>query len=209
MPLENLRDLYIHQIKDLYSAEKQITKALPKMMKAASSPELRSAFEDHLEVTQEQVARLEQILEALGENLRAPKCKGMEGLLEEGSELMEEDADESVMDAGLIVGAQKVEHYEIAGYGSARTFAELLGETQAVRLLDKTLKEEEETDRLLTELAMSINAQAEEGSETADDDDDEEAEGAMSSGARGRTGSRSGSGSGGGGSKSGGRSSKK
>jgi ferritin-like metal-binding protein YciE len=169
MPMNDLRDLYVHQLRDLYNAEKQLTKALPRMAKAASHEELRSAFEEHLEVTREQMSRLEQIFEALGERASGPKCKGMEGLIEENKEMLEEDAAPAVLDAGLIVGAQKVEHYEIAGYGSARTFAQMLGETQAVRLLERTLKEEEETDRRLTEIAMQINEEA----ETEEQEDDE------------------------------------
>jgi ferritin-like metal-binding protein YciE len=115
MALNELRDLYVHELRDLYNAEKQITKALPKMIKAANHDELRSAFEEHLEVTREQMSRLEQIFEAMGERSAGPKCKGMEGLIEENKEMMEEDASPSVCDAALIVGAQKVEHYEIAG----------------------------------------------------------------------------------------------
>ena len=163
--LNDLRDLFVHELRDLYSAEKQITKALPKMIKAASNEDLRAAFEEHLEVTREQVSRLEQIFEGLGERPKGHKCKGMEGLIQENSEMLEEDADPDVCDAALIVGAQKVEHYEMAGYGSVRTFAEMLGETQAMRLLERTLREEEETDRRLTEIAKGINVEAEEEQE--------------------------------------------
>jgi ferritin-like metal-binding protein YciE len=190
MALNELRDLYVHELRDLYSAEKQITKALPKMIKAANHDELRSAFEEHLEVTREQMTRLEQIFEAMGERSTGPKCKGMEGLIEENKEILEEDAEPSVCDAALIVGAQKVEHYEIAGYGSVRTFAEMLGETQAMRLLERTLQEEEETDRKLTEIAKLINEEAEAGGQ--DEEEDEEVNVDMP--ARGRSsGSRSGS----------------
>ena len=162
MKLKTLRDLYIHELKDLYSAEKQLTKALPKMAKAASNEELVSGFEEHLQQTEQQIERLEQILEALGQNTRGDKCKGMEGLLEEGAKAMSEDASDEVRDAAIIVAAQKVEHYEIAGYGSVRTFAELLGEDDAARLLQETLDEEIATDEKLTELAEnSINAEAE------------------------------------------------
>ena len=189
MPMTSLRDLYIHQLKDLYSAEKQLTKALPKMVKAAGSDDLRQAFEEHLEVTRQQMERLEQILEELGQKLSAPKCKGMEGIIEENQELLKEDAEEAVLDAGLIAGAQKVEHYEIAGYGTARTYAEMLGEANAARLLEQTLQEEEETDRLLTELAMNINVEAERG----EDIDDERESGRRASGAGGgRSSGRSG-----------------
>ncbi len=166
MKLKTLRDLYIHELKDLYSAEKQLTKALPKMAKAASNEELKTSFEEHLEQTGQQIERLEQILEGLGESTKCDKCKGMEGLLEEGSKAMTEDAAEEVRDAAIIVAAQKVEHYEIAGYGSVRTFAEMLGEDEAARLLQQTLDEEIETDEKLTELAEnSINTEA----ETADE----------------------------------------
>lgn len=161
MEMEDLKDLYIEELKDLYSAENQIIKALPKMIKAASSEELKAGFEEHLEQTKNQVARLEKIFENLDASPKGKKCKGMEGLLEEGKELMEEDAEADVLDAGLIAAAQHVEHYEIAGYGCVRTYAELLGDKQAVKLLQQTLDEEKETDMKLTELARSINVEAE------------------------------------------------
>ena len=141
MELETLKDLYIHELKDLYSAEKQLTKALPKMAKAASDEQLADGFQKHLEQTEEHVNRLEQILESHDETTRGPRCKGMEGLIEEGKEIIEEDADEEVRDAGLISAAQHVEHYEIAGYGCARTYAELLGDTKGAQLLRTTLEE--------------------------------------------------------------------
>jgi ferritin-like metal-binding protein YciE len=161
MEMEDLRDLYIEELKDLYSAENQIIKALPKMIKAASSEELKAGFEEHLEQTKNQVTRLEKIFEGLDTSPKGKKCKGMEGLLEEGKELMEEDAEADVLDAGLIAAAQHVEHYEIAGYGCVRTYAELLGDKQAVKLLQQTLDEEKETDMKLSELARSINVEAE------------------------------------------------
>jgi len=204
MAMNELRDLYVHELRDLYNAEKQITKALPKMIKAANHEELRSAFEEHLEVTREQMSRLEQIFDAMGERSTGPKCKGMEGLIEENKELLEEDAEPSVCDAGLIVGAQKVEHYEIAGYGSVCTFAEMLGETQAARLLRRTLQEEEETDRKLTELAKMINEEADqEGGSEEDEDEDVNIDmparsrtaSASKSSSRSRSGSRPGAGS--------------
>lgn len=161
MELENLQDLYIHELKDLLSAEKQITKALPKMAKAATNDQLVSAFREHLDQTQEHVRRLERILESHDESLRGPKCKGMEGVIEEGAEMIEEDAEDDVRDAGLIAAAQRVEHYEMAGYGCARTYAELLGDSKGAELLQKTLGEEEETDKKLTRLAKStINVAA-------------------------------------------------
>lgn len=162
MSLKSLEDLFIHELKDLYSAEKQLIRALPKMAKAASSEKLRDGFEEHLAQTEEHVARLEQIFEKLlGKTPRAPKCAAMEGLIEEGKKMIEEDAEASVKDAGLIACAQRVEHYEIAGYGVSRTFANLLGHEDAAELLQSTLDEEKETDARLTELAESeINVEA-------------------------------------------------
>jgi len=168
-----LRELYIDELRDLYSAENQLVKALPKLAKASSSDELREGFTEHLEQTKGHVQRLEQIFEALGESPKGKKCAGMEGLVEEGSEVMkEEDFEGSVMDAALIGAAQRVEHYEIAAYGTARAFAETLGETEHVSLLDETLQEEKETDEKLTELASLINQQA----HSADQDMEEEQE---------------------------------
>jgi ferritin-like metal-binding protein YciE len=166
MPLNTLEDLYKEELKDLYHAEKQIVKALPKMAKKASAPELRSAFEEHLQVTQGHVQRLEQIFEELGMAARGKPCRGMEGLIEEGKELMQEDAEPEVMDAGLISAAQRVEHYEMAAYGSVRTYAETLGYEEAANLLQQTLDEEGEADKKLTQLAESmINIEAAEGDE--------------------------------------------
>ena len=161
MDMESLRDLYIEELKDLYSAENQIIKALPKMIKAASSPDLKAGFAKHLEQTRGQVERLEKIFKQLDESPKGKKCKGMEGLLEEGKELMEEDAEPEVLDAGLIAAAQHVEHYEIAGYGCVRTYAELLGDKAAAKLLQQTLDEEKDTDQKLTMIAKSINVEAE------------------------------------------------
>lgn len=161
MELDSLKELFVEQLQDLYSAETQILKALPKMIKTASAPELKAGFEEHRKQTEQQVKRLEQIFEGLDEDATGKKCKGMEGLLKEGEELMGEDADPDVMDAGLISAAQHVEHYEIAGYGTVRTYAELLGNNEAVQLLQKTLDEEKETDVKLTKLASRINVKAE------------------------------------------------
>ncbi len=164
MELNSLQDLFIEDLKDLYNAETQLIKALPKMAKAASSPDLRNAFQTHLKETEGHVQRLEQIFQELDESPKGKKCKAMEGLIEEGKELMEEDAEPEVMDAGLIGAAQKVEHYEIAGYGTVRTYAEMLGNDQAARLLQQTLDEEGMTDKKLNELAMQcINIAAQEG----------------------------------------------
>ncbi len=155
MKLETLQDLYIHELKDLYSAEKQIIKALPKMVKAASHPKLKEGFQKHLEETKEQAVRLEKLLAANEETTRGPKCKGMEGVLKEGAEMIEEEADEEVRDAGLIAAAQRVEHYEMAGYGCARTYAEILGDKEGAKVLQQTLSEESATDAALTKLAKS------------------------------------------------------
>ena len=151
-----LEELLVDELKDIYSAENQMIKALPRMAKAASSPELKRAFERHLEETRRQVERLDQIGQALEIKLTGKKCKGMEGLIEEGKELMEEDFDDNAIDAGLIGAAQKAEHYEIAAYGTARTHAEMLGYTKAAKLLQQTLDEEGATDKKLTQLAESI-----------------------------------------------------
>ncbi len=161
MKMESLEELFVEKLRDLYSAENQIIKALPKMVKAASSKELRNGFEEHLEQTRQHVERLDQIFEELDENPKGKKCTGMEGLLKEGKELMEEDIDPEVLDAGLIAAAQHVEHYEIAGYGCVRTYAELLGFSNATKLLQQTLDEEKQTDAKLTSLAEEINVQAE------------------------------------------------
>ena len=167
MKLHSLRDLYVDVLKDIYNAENQLVKALPKMSKAASSPELKRAFDDHLEETKNQVSRLEKIFEKIGGSAKGKRCKGMEGLVEEGAELFEIDGDLTVIDAALIVAAQKVEHYEIAAYGSARTYAEMLGENEAAELLQETLDEEGATDHKLTELAERIvNPQAVEAKES-------------------------------------------
>jgi ferritin-like metal-binding protein YciE len=156
----SLRDLYVEELRDLYSAEHQIIKALPKIAKRASAEELRSAFEDHLEQTKGQVERLEKVFDSLDEKPKGKKCVGMEGLLEEGAEIMEQDFEDGVMDAALISAAQRVEHYEIAAYGTACAFAEQLGESQQASLLRETLQEEKETDHKLTELSSDINSVA-------------------------------------------------
>jgi len=171
MELQSLRDLYIDELKDLYSAEKQLVKALPKMAKNATNPDLKKAFTDHLEQTEEHVSRLEQIFESLEASPRGKKCVGMEGLIEEAKEMLEEDAEEDVLDAGLISKAQHVEHYEMAGYGTVRRFAQILGETEHVELLEQTLNEEKEADQLLTQLAdSSINVEAAAGEEESDEE---------------------------------------
>jgi ferritin-like metal-binding protein YciE len=172
MPNEGLNELYIDELKDLYSAENQLLKALPKMAKAASSEELRQGFEEHLEQTRGHVQRLEQIFQSLDESPKGKKCSGMEGLVKEGSEVMGEDFEGSVMDAALIGAAQRVEHYEIAAYGTVSEFAKLLGQEEHVSLLEETLQEEKDTDEKLTSLAQEINAQANEGMEEEEQEQD-------------------------------------
>jgi len=161
MEMNDLQDLLVENLKDLYSAETQILKALPKVAKKVENDQLRDALQMHLRETENQVKRLDQVLSRMGEKGSGKKCHGMEGLLEEAKELMGEDAEPEVMDAGLIVDCQKVEHYEIAGYGSAVTFAKLLGDEESARLLAQSLDEEERADKKLTEIAEStINLQA-------------------------------------------------
>ena len=169
--LRTLDDLLVHELQDIYNAEGQIVKALPKMIKAANHPELKAAFEEHLEQTKGQIERLEQAFKLLGMPAKGKKCDGMAGLIEEGKKMMEEDANPAVMDAALIAAAQKVEHYEIASYGCVCTYAEMLGYEQVHDLLGQNLEEEETTDENLTALAESvINVEAEE----ADDVETEE-----------------------------------
>ncbi len=164
MKLATLQDLYVEELKDLYSAETQMLKALPKMAKAAVSPDLRNAFEEHEQQTREQVRRLEQIFDNLDTDAKGKVCKGMQGLLAEGDEYLEEQPEPQVMDAGLISLAQRVEHYEIAGYGSVRTYAQELGFADQVKLLQQTLDEEAGADQKLTEMAeQGINARADAG----------------------------------------------
>ncbi len=162
MALETLSDLYVEELKDLYSAENQILKALPKMIKAATNPELKRAFTDHLGQTKGHVGRLEQICDDLGKSPKGKKCMGMEGIIKEGAALIAEGPEADVLDAGLASAAQHVEHYEMAGYGSVRTWAEQLGHGNHVALLQQTLDEEKMADLLLTEIAEStLNARAE------------------------------------------------
>lgn len=160
MKLNSLRELYMEQLKDLYDAEHQIIKALPKMIEAAQAEELRDALNEHLEITKEQASRIEQIFKNLGEKPKGEKCKGMQGVIQEGNDLVSKIENEDLRDAAIIASAQRVEHYEIAGYGTARTYAELLGEQDARELLQQTLNEEEEADQVLTNLAGDINTEA-------------------------------------------------
>jgi ferritin-like metal-binding protein YciE len=164
-PLDTLHDLFVHELRDLFDAETQLTKALPLLAKAAHSEQLREAFELHLRETKEQVRRLEQVFQALGASPEGHPCKSMQGLIAEAKELIEEDADPEVRDAGLIVAAQKVEHYEIAGYGSVCTFAKVLKYNDALRVLKETMNEEETTDKKLTQIASKLNEKAESADE--------------------------------------------
>jgi ferritin-like metal-binding protein YciE len=166
--LDSLENLLLHEIKDLYHAEKQIVKALPKVAKKASASELRSALEEHLRQTEQQVGRLERIFEILGQPAKGTPCKGMEGILEEGEELMKKGGAPQVIDAGILLSAQKVEHYEIAGYGGAATWAKMLGRQEIQELLGQTLEEEKQTDEKLTSLAKAgVNRMAAEMREAA------------------------------------------
>ncbi len=160
MSIGSLQDLLMDELKDLYSAEKQITKALPKLVKAASSPDLRDAFQTHLEETNGHVERLEKVFEILGKKGTGKTCEGMKGVLAEGSEVAGEIGKGELRDAGLITAAQRVEHYEIAAYGGVREYAKLLGHSDIVQLLEATLKEEEAADKKLTTVAKSVNSAA-------------------------------------------------
>ena len=160
MSVETIEDLFLDELKDLYSAEKQITKALPKMVKAASSSELSTAFANHLEETKGHVERLEQMFQLLGKKGTGKTCEGMKGVLAEGAEVIEDVEKGSIRDAGLIAAAQRVEHYEMAGYGSVRAFAKLLGKQEMVTLLEKTLSEEKAADDKLTQISKTVNQQA-------------------------------------------------
>ncbi len=153
--IDSLEALLLHELKDLYHAEKQIVKALPKVAKKASAPQLKNALEEHLRQTEEQVNRLEQVFQMLGQPVKGVKCKGMEGILDEGEETLKLKGTPETLDAAIIMSAQKVEHYEIAGYGSAATWAEMLGRQDIKNLLGQTLDEEEKTDRKLTEMAKT------------------------------------------------------
>jgi len=166
-------DLFVQELKDLYNAENQLVKALPKMAKAAKDPELQKAFQNHLKETMNQVSRLEQICSNMDISPKGKKCKAMEGLILEGKEALDEFEDDAVRDAALIAAAQRVEHYEMAGYGCARTFAKLLGNDEAASLLQETLDEEGNADKLLTSIAENINVEAAENDQAGDEEDAE------------------------------------
>jgi ferritin-like metal-binding protein YciE len=191
MASDNLHDLFVEELRDVYDAEKQLTKALPKMAKATENEDLRAAFEEHLDITRMQVGRLEEVFKTLGMAARGKPCKGMKGLIEEGQEKMEELEEGSTLDAALIGSAQKVEHYEIATYGTLATFAHVLGLEDAKDLLGQTLEEEKEADERLTSIASQINPQAE-TDEQEKGAEDEEGTMAMASTRSHRGGSSSG-----------------
>lgn len=177
MQTDTFEKLFVDELRDMYSAEKQLVKALPKLAKAATSPELRSALERHLDVTKEQVERLEGLFKDLGHSASGKTCKGMSGIIEEGQSILDKDFDEEVMDAGIIAAAQKAEHYEIASYGTLRAFAETRGDRKAAEVLDEILNEEKDADKMLTRIARaSINARADGGTTDlyADEEDEEE-----------------------------------
>lgn len=160
MKLENLQQLYLRELRDLYSAENQITDALPKLIDAANNSELKNALQEHLNVTKQQIGRLEQIFQTLGEKPGGETCKGMKGVIKEGDEIVSAGGDPSTVDAGIISAAQRVEHYEMAGYGTVRTYAKLLGQEEHARLLQQTLDEEEEADQTLAKIANMVNVEA-------------------------------------------------
>ena len=160
LKLGTLRDLFVEELRDLYNAEKQLTEALPKMSKAANAAELKAAFDNHLRQTQEHVSRLESVFSHLGQKPTGKTCEAMKGLIKEGENFVGANGDQDVRDAGLIASAQKVEHYEISGYGTMRTFAQTMGQPEVAQLLDQTLKEEEATDKKLTQIAKSLYKEA-------------------------------------------------
>jgi ferritin-like metal-binding protein YciE len=160
MKLENLQQLYLKELRDLYDAEKQITEALPKLIDAASNPELKNGLQEHLNVTNTQISRLERIFQSLNEKPTGETCKGMKGVIKEGDEIVSAGGDPATVDAGIISAAQRVEHYEMAGYGTVRTYAKLLGQQEHANLLQQTLQEEEQADKTLTQIANTVNVEA-------------------------------------------------
>jgi ferritin-like metal-binding protein YciE len=160
MKLENLQQLYLKELRDLYDAENQITGALPKLIDAANNSELKNVLQEHLDVTKKQIGRLEQIFQSLNEKPSGETCKGMKGVIKEGDEIISAGGDPSTVDAGIISAAQRVEHYEMAGYGTVRNYAKLLGQEEHARLLQQTLDEEEKADKTLTQIASTVNVEA-------------------------------------------------
>lgn len=178
MAVKSLEDLFLDELKDVYHAEKQLVRALPKMAKAASNPDLKQAITDHLEETKGQVERLEKVFESIDQKPKTKPCEAMKGLIEEGEDMMEEIEDESVLDVGLIMGGQKIEHYEIATYGALAALAERLGYDEARQLLEETLEEEKGADQKLNDIALSqVNAEAEGEDAEGEDDGETEAQG--------------------------------
>jgi ferritin-like metal-binding protein YciE len=171
MKIQTLDDLFLENLKDVYNAEKQLLRALPKMAKAASSEDLRNAFREHTEQTKGQVTRLEQVFETLGQKAKSKTCNGMKGLVEEGQEVMEEDASDPFGDLGLIAAAQKVEHYEISAYGTLRTFALAMGQKEVAGMLQQTLQEEEATDKKLTGISKTLMKNAPRAEEEEDEEE--------------------------------------
>jgi len=188
--MESVRELLIEQMRDLYDAEKQLVKALPKLAKTASNEQLKEAFENHLEQTREHVQRLEQAFEALDQKARSKSCEAMKGLIEEGKETMEEDLEDALMDSALIGAAQKVEHYEIAGYGTVKTWARALGLDEVAELLEATLEEEKEADQKLTEVADGILMEAEAADQAGEEGEEVEASPRKRAGSRPGNGAR-------------------
>jgi ferritin-like metal-binding protein YciE len=180
--METLQELLVEEIRDLYDAEKQLVKALPRFAKAANNSELKKAFQDHLRVTEEQIKRIERVFETLGEKARSKPCAAMKGLVEEGREILQEDAEAEMLDCAMIGAAQKVEHYEISGYGTARAMAEALGLTEAADLLRETEDEEGEADKLLTQIAEEIYGEV--GAAAQNEGGEEEEEGGAESSSR-------------------------
>lgn len=195
MTLRNLQDLYVEKLRDVYDAEKRIVRALPKMIKAVDSEELSAAFQDHLQVTEGHVERLERIFASMDKPASRKTCHAMMGLLEEGEELMKEEGAEAVLDAGLIAAAQSVEHYEMAAYGCLKTWAGMLGRNEDARMHEQTLGEEKEADEKLTEVAQSINPEAKSGEDVEDDESEERDFAHAGSPSRSNSSMRSGSGS--------------
>lgn len=191
MKLTTLEKLFHHELKDLYDAEHQIVKALPKLAEAASNPELAAAFEEHLAQTQEHISRLETVFEEIGEPPARETCAGMKGLMEEGHKVLDEDADPVVKDAAIIAAAQRVEHYEMAVYGTLRTWARILGYEDSARLLEETLDEEEGTDSALTGIARQINPEAAANPDSGEDRNGRTSKGTAKKGATGTSGRRS------------------
>ncbi len=184
-----MQELFIEELRDMYHAEKQLARALPKLAKAANSEQLRTAFQEHTEQTKGQIERLQQVFESIGSPARAKRCEAMEGLVEEAQEMLDEDISDELLDVALIASAQKVEHYEIAGYGTLRTLAQQLGHNEAAKLLEETLNEEKQTDELLNKIALGeVNKTAMQAEESEDEEEMEIAGGSRSksSGSRGK-----------------------